>query len=172
MSEFRPVPGCSQYDLSDEGVLRSYVRSRRSGKPRVLKCTPNLGGYPWIELLADDGSRISRGLHSLVLLTFVGPRPPDLDCIRHLDGDRLNNRLSNLRYGTWGENAQDSLRHGTNCNAGKTHCKYGHEYTPENTYQGTKNRACRKCNAAAAASYARRQRAAAASPTPEDGTDE
>ncbi|WP_425456790.1 HNH endonuclease [Aeromicrobium piscarium] len=35
----------------------------------------------------------------------------------------------------------------TAINARKTHCKRGHEYTPENTYQGNRGRECRECRA-------------------------
>jgi DNA invertase Pin-like site-specific DNA recombinase len=34
--------------------------------------------------------------------------------IRHLDGNSLNNNLNNLKYGTYKENYNDSVRHGTN----------------------------------------------------------
>ena len=33
----------------------------------------------------------------------------------------------------------------TASNARKTHCKYGHEFTPENTYQKSMGRECRTC---------------------------
>jgi DNA invertase Pin-like site-specific DNA recombinase len=32
---------------------------------------------------------------------------------RHLDGNKLNNNLSNLKYGTQLENNQDAVKHGT-----------------------------------------------------------
>lgn len=50
--------------------------------------------------------------------------------------------------------ARDVLHHldtrpGQRHRAAWTHCKWGHEYTPENTYirPGTTHRACRKCKA-------------------------
>lgn len=51
-------------------------------------------------------------VHRLVLMTFVGPLPPGQEC-RHLNGDRTDNRLSNLAWGTRIENMQDRKRHGT-----------------------------------------------------------
>ncbi len=46
-------------------------------------------------------------------------------------------------------------------NAAKTHCPYGHEYTPDNTYVIPKSggRTCRTCGAARCRTYAARQRA-------------
>jgi hypothetical protein len=50
-------------------------------------------------------------VHRLVLSAFVGPCPEG--CItRHLDDDRTNNHLTNLRWGTQVENVQDARRNG------------------------------------------------------------
>jgi hypothetical protein len=47
------------------------------------------------------------------MLAFEGDRPElDGTCqIRHLDGNEMNNRLSNLKYGTAKENAADRKLH-------------------------------------------------------------
>jgi len=51
-------------------------------------------------------------LNRLILLTFVGPCPSDMEGC-HNDGDYLNNRLKNLRWDTHRNNCQDKIRHGT-----------------------------------------------------------
>lgn len=60
------------------------------------------------------GYRQSRGavVHRLVADAFYGPRPRGRE-VRHLDGDRLNNRPGNLAYGTSKQNKRDAIRHGT-----------------------------------------------------------
>jgi hypothetical protein len=45
-------------------------------------------------------------------VTFLGPKPGPCWEVRHLDGDPTNNRLSNLAWGTKGENTQDRKWHG------------------------------------------------------------
>lgn len=53
-----------------------------------------------------------------------------------------------LLDGSLGDNNRDTVEHGRNLNANKTHCKYGHEFTEENTYvaPGQPNkRYCRSC---------------------------
>ena len=50
--------------------------------------------------------------HCLVLQTFVGPCPKNMQCC-HEDGNRANNHLANLRWGTRSSNQKDRLRHGT-----------------------------------------------------------
>lgn len=57
------------------------------------------------------------------------------------------------------ENALASPAHG----AHKTHCRNGHEFTPENTYvqwqQSRASRSCRKCRRIACRSYYQRRKA-------------
>lgn len=54
-----------------------------------------------------------KALHRLVLLAFVGdpPSPKHEGC--HRDGNRLNNCLTNLKWGTKADNTTDKIRHGT-----------------------------------------------------------
>lgn len=61
--------------------------------------------------LCDGPRRKIFLVHNLVLLAFVGPAPLGADC-RHLDGDKDNNHLENLQYGTRKENCADTMRHG------------------------------------------------------------
>lgn len=55
--------------------------------------------------------------HQVVLLAFVGPPPKDKKgrefVVCHLDGDRENNHLYNLRYDTHAVNAHHKHLHGT-----------------------------------------------------------
>lgn len=64
--------------------------------------------------------------------------------------------VQHLAVATLSENAQRQR------SAAKTHCKNGHEFTPENTYirTGFRNgkRTCRTCQRAAVAAYASRKK--------------
>lgn len=51
-------------------------------------------------------------VHKLVLQAFRGYRPHGFVC-RHLNGNCLDNRLVNLKWGTQKENMLDSIKHGT-----------------------------------------------------------
>lgn len=55
-------------------------------------------------------TRTSKYVNTIVLETFVGKAPKGLES-RHLDGDPKNNKLSNLVWGTRGENLQDRKWH-------------------------------------------------------------
>ena len=69
-------------------------------------------------------------------------RWPDSD-LRHL----CNNPACVLHAveGTRSENRMDSVIAGTHNEARKTHCKWGHEFTPENTRLYKGSRICRAC---------------------------
>jgi hypothetical protein len=142
-----PIPGYEGcYEVSDDGLVRSWVA--HAEVPYVLKPRANPGGYLTVSLHLSGVRRMGR-VHTLVAAAFLGPMPDGLQ-IRHLDGDKANNRVGNLAYGTPKENVQDSLDHGTNYNLRKTHCKNGHEFTPENTYvHQAGKRDCRTCRRAA-----------------------
>lgn len=53
----------------------------------------------------------TRFVHRMVLEVFVGPSN-GLEC-RHINGDKTDNRLENLSWGTTLENAMDRKSHGT-----------------------------------------------------------
>jgi hypothetical protein len=54
----------------------------------------------------------SEYVHRLVLMAFSGP-PKKNQVTRHLDGDKHNNRIENLVWGTQKENSLDRKLHGT-----------------------------------------------------------
>jgi hypothetical protein len=51
-------------------------------------------------------------IHQAVALHFLGPRPSG-NVVRHLDGNRYNNHVSNLCYGTPEQNYLDTITHKT-----------------------------------------------------------
>jgi len=145
-----PIPGCPGYEASDLGRIRS-LRQRRRG-PHVLAPAASGSGHLLIGLRVN-GQSVTRSVHRLILLTFVGP-PPEGQEVRHLDGNPKNNVVSNLQYGTRAENQLDSVRHGTHHHAVKTHCPQGHPLEGDNLYTGLSRsgrpqRGCKACRNAA-----------------------
>jgi hypothetical protein len=113
MSEMKPVPGyCGDYIATRGG----RVISMKSGTPRELKTPVKPKGYPQVNL-SLDGDVTNYDLHRVIARTFLG-EPEDGMEVRHLDGDPMNNAVSNLKYGTRKENVHDRKRHGTD-NAGE-----------------------------------------------------
>ncbi len=145
-TRWKPVHGYEDlYQVSDVGG----VRSQRC----VLKPRRNRRGYLYVNLYRGGQARTFQ-VHRVVLDAFVGPRQIGQEC-RHLDGDRLNNRLDNLTWGTPSENRLDQVKHRTHHNTVKSKCPQGHRY---DMYSGGRRR-CRTChNATSRAGSARRRR--------------
>jgi hypothetical protein len=141
-----------RYKVSDDGQVKSLVGVHGIRREKLRALTTDKGGYKRVTL-KKDGVRRNHLVHHLVLIAFVGPKPEGREC-RHLNGDPGDNRLMNLVWGTSSENTDDTVRHGHHPFAGKTHCKNGHEFTPENTIvlrNGGRN--CRTCNKERAAAW-------------------
>lgn len=139
-----PIPKHPGYEASDMGRVRSVdrVAHGRRLKGRVLKLnqTGENGAHRGVYL----GRGVKRLVHHLVLEAFVGPCPPGMEACHWNDiGD--DNHLSNLRWDTPSANGFDQVRNGKNFHAAKTHCKWGHEFTPENTWNNGRWRQCRTC---------------------------
>jgi hypothetical protein len=125
--EWRPVPGYPDYEVSDRGRVLSKKRNNPGGRHRLLRGVVHPRGYLQVFLRANGAYR-NRKVHQLVLEAFVGQMPEGME-VRHLDGDKSNNTLPNLAYGTRSENVRDQLRHGTHNSAGRRHCLCGHPRT-------------------------------------------
>lgn len=115
----RPVPGASRYFVTDAGRLLSTVRTPRVAPVYVRESNGYVQAEVWYE--RGDGSTYRRtpSVHGLVAEAFLGPRPtvPGVRItIDHVDGDKTNNALSNLRYVPHGTNVRlaiDAGVHGT-----------------------------------------------------------
>ena len=159
MSEqWRPIPGYEgRYEVSELGRVRSWRPWRGTPVPRLLRGSLGTHGYRGVTLYGFKGARQDIAVHLLMLTAFVGPEPDGM-VTRHLDGDKTNNILTNLAYGTPSENARDAVAHGVNPWAARTHCPQGHPYDEANTYRWRSVRACRVCRAAADARRKTRRR--------------
>src|SRR5699024_9822191 len=89
-------------------------------------------------------------VHSLVAESFIGARPEGME-VCHSDGNKTNNHVANLRFGTSSDNELDKVRHGTHHEAVKTHCPRGHELFAENLKPSNAKQGKRMCLACARA---------------------
>lgn len=103
--EWRPVVGYPGYQVSSAGRVFSGKRCGRVMLQQVVR------GYLKAKLRNASGPRMV-SVHSLVLEAFVGPRPDNMHGC-HCNGDRLDNRLENLRWDTPSGNCADKVAHGT-----------------------------------------------------------
>lgn len=114
--QIKDIPEYPGYAISDDGFLWS-CRSSSKARPytetwrKMNQKKPGMHGYALAELWNSGTVKYAR-IHRLVLEAFVGPCPLGM-VSRHLDGNRLNNSISNLQWGTQQENSIDAINHGT-----------------------------------------------------------
>ncbi len=123
MAGIKDIPLFPGYGISKDGRVWSKPRKNIRGRKlrgRWLKMHIDGPGRYFVGLWRS-GKRYNKRIHRLVLEAFVGPCPGGMEC-RHLDGNQLDNRLNNLRWGTHKENMKDRDNHGTS-NKGHQHGK-------------------------------------------------
>lgn len=151
MSEnWLPIAGFEErYEVSSLGRVRSKL-AWRGQLGRILSPAADEDGRLHVNLSIRPGVRRTAKVHRLVALAFIGPEPPGMQ-VCHWDGNPSNNRVSNLRWGTGSDNAQDAIRHGTNAHVAKTHCVNGHRLSAPNLTACGQRRGARNCLACARA---------------------
>ncbi len=123
-----PIQGFFGYFVGDDGSIWSQRNRgpiagvlRKRAYKRKLKKMDN--GYLSISLIPKPNERpVTLLVHRIVLLAFIGPCPAGMECC-HDDGNRTNNKITNLRWGTKKSNAADRVKHGTNNHAERKHLK-------------------------------------------------
>lgn len=161
MEEWRAVFGFEgSYEVSSYGRVRSLDRIIVRSDGRVLRWKgriliprqANAKRYPVVSLGAD----LQIGVHKLVMITFVGPCPPGMEVL-HGDGDKSNNSLVNLSYGTHLENMADAVAAGVMVANGTwfrgERCKRRHLLLAPNLHERFD---CRRCLACLKANQMRR----------------
>lgn len=115
VEEWRPIAGFdSQYEISSIGRVRRLVGGHRTYAGRLLKSSPKKpSSYHIIRLLDAKNIRLTRYVHRLVVETFRGPIGSGLE-VNHIDGDKNNNRLSNLELVSRREHYEHAVSSGQN----------------------------------------------------------
>lgn len=113
---YAPIKDFPGYKAGDDGSLWSqWVKGRwkkRTVSWRKMKQSNESHGYLQASIGSDVlGVKRPFKVHGIIARAFYGPMPEGL-MIRHLNGDRKDNRIENLAYGTAQENAEDTVRHG------------------------------------------------------------
>lgn len=110
---YKNIPGFPGYRVGDDGSVWSCKNARWGFRKewRKLKTTIDTSGYPALQIMPPYGKAKRFRVYRLVLISFVGHPPVGMEAL-HENGDRLDNRLCNLRWGTRRENCADTRRHG------------------------------------------------------------
>lgn len=100
-----PVPGWPGKFATRDGRIFSVKE--------VGYCNHN-DGYLRVSVRLSSNKTLRPGVHQLVALAFLGPPPSHLARpeVRHLNGNRSDNRAVNLAWGSRKDNGQDLSNHG------------------------------------------------------------
>jgi len=91
-----------------------------------LKQSTRSTGYMRVSLY-KDGKKKTHDVHRLVGLHFI-PNPESKFAIDHIDRDKTNNHVSNLRWATTSENCQNKGKPSTNT-SGHKNIYWGSSYS-------------------------------------------
>ena len=104
--------GTNYHYITDEGIVKSFYKNSW----KMLKTRINKDGYEDIKL-----NGVTYKVHRLVAQAFI-PNPDNLPQVNHIDGNKKNNKVSNLEWcdnsynqkHAWDNNLQP-IRHASNC---------------------------------------------------------
>lgn len=99
---WRTVIGFPNYQISDTGLLKNTVR--------ILNPSKTTKGYLRTTLVSN-GYKKQFSIHRLVAIHFI-PNTNNLPELNHIDGDKTNNKKSNLEWCTARHNQLHAYRTG------------------------------------------------------------
>ncbi len=106
----KEIPGMAGFAVSTIGEIFTR-KAKGTGKLTDSWRSRGYGhsaGNGYLGFWLGNGRR--EYVHRAVMLAFVGPCPGGHE-VCHCDGDRRNNKLSNLRYDTHENNCRDTIKH-------------------------------------------------------------
>ena len=108
------IQGFPNYRVREDGVIESCYKFKtniptdvwREVKPVYDKSC----GY-LIVTLCHEGVRKNKRVHRLIAESFI-PNPQNKAHVNHIDGNKLNNTITNLEWNTPKENTNHSIKSG------------------------------------------------------------
>lgn len=101
--QVKPIKGLEHYTISEEGKVNNGRKD--------LKFYKNNGGYCCIKLRDVSGNIHNFTIHRLVALHFISNEENKKE-VNHIDGNKENNHVNNLKWVTSSENKQHALGSG------------------------------------------------------------
>lgn len=103
METYKDIPGCPNYEVSPSGLVRNK-KTNRLLKPSIYHSEDK--PYARVKLVNDSGIPKNFSVHRLVAKLYI-PNPENKPYTDHINGNSLDNNVTNLRWATAEENAQN-----------------------------------------------------------------
>ena len=134
IEHFLNISGYKNYKISNFG----RVMNSRTG--RILKPCVDGSGYLRVNL-SKNGKQKTHNIHILVANEFI-EKPDGKTCVDHIDKNRLNNIVENLRWVSQSENCRNigMLKNNTSGYKGVSFYKRYNKYEANICYEGKKHR--------------------------------
>lgn len=136
-TEWKKIPGYSDYEVSNTGEIRSIERTKKYKSGRVIELKAKnkklrkhpVNGFLMTDLIDDKGKRNTVYPHKAVALAFIkNKHPRKQKIVIHIDGDIANNNLENLKWSSYSESIRIGFETGKRDNSTlwlKRRLKYG-----------------------------------------------
>lgn len=122
----KPISGFERYEIRDDGTVYDTKRNA------ILSTWIDTVGYKQCYLKGKDNKKHSKRIHRLLAIAFI-PNPDNLPQVNHIDGNKLNNDLSNLEWVSNSANTQHGYDNGlykfkTRCHSINVYDKLTHTF--------------------------------------------
>lgn len=114
-SNWKNIDGYPHYKINEDGQvkrLKDYIIDcngiEHLVKEKILRTKINKNGYISVTL-SEYGIRKGFFIHNLLAKAFIS-NPNNLPCVNHIDENPSNNKLNNLEWVTYSQNAKHSIK--------------------------------------------------------------
>jgi hypothetical protein len=130
MEVYKNIKEFENYSVSNFGNVKNIITGR------LLKLRIGRHGYCRVNLY-KDGIRKTMEIHKLVAEAFL-ENPQKKRCVDHINNDRTNNKVDNLRFATHSENRRNSSKYINNTSGviGVYHDKKNNKWMARITING------------------------------------